>query len=115
MEMTINPDLVKVYRKAEDIAGAILEDDDDPEGKISERIARAAEWCNLGTDGDLTDAERKELRRLADVAQKLEAADAECTRTFAEREETPLGPGYVLKARNHAMAVERYNEVMRSI
>lgn len=60
-----------IYRKALDVAGAILEDDgEEARGtSLSERISRAASWSNLGTDGDLSSKDRAKLRRLAEDAK----------------------------------------------
>jgi len=65
--------LSKIYKAAEDIAGAILEDDDaTPDMKLSYRINRASNWRNMGTDGDLNPSDRETLRALAAEAKKIE-------------------------------------------
>lgn len=65
-------DAKTLYQEAEDIAGAILEDDDAPEGMLlSDRIERAADWANMGTDGDLSPSDRAALRKIAKRARDL--------------------------------------------
>lgn len=57
----------ELWSEAQDIAGAIL--DDVTEGTNAERVRQAAEWRNMGTDGDLTTADRKRLREIADAME----------------------------------------------
>lgn len=71
MENKMDKKLNELYKKAKDIAGAILEDVH-TEGLLSKRISDCAEWINMGTDGDLSPTDRKALRLLA-----KEAAEAE--------------------------------------
>lgn len=61
----------EISRKANDIAGAIWEDRE-REGTLSDQLETAANWRNLGTDGDLTAEDRRELRALAQEARNAE-------------------------------------------
>ncbi len=63
----------EISRKANDIAGAIWEDIcREHEGTLAAQLEAAADWRNLGTDGDLTAADRRELRALAQEARDAE-------------------------------------------
>jgi hypothetical protein len=57
--------------KANNIAGAIWEDREQ-EGTLAEQLEAAANWRNLGTDGDLTAEDRSALRALAREARRAE-------------------------------------------
>ncbi len=64
----------EISRKASEIAGAAW-DDRDREGTLADQLRAVAEWRNLGTDGDLTEKDRRELRNLAEEAEKMTAQD----------------------------------------
>ena len=66
---------VDILKKATSIAGALMDDgltESHDTMSVSERIQWAANWSNLGTDGDLTQSDRNNLRKLAERAKKLE-------------------------------------------
>lgn len=58
----------EISRKANEIAGAIWEDRD-RNGSLGDQLLAAANWINLGTDGDLTDEDRRALLSLAEAAR----------------------------------------------
>lgn len=60
----------EISLKASQIAGAAW-DDRSKTGTLAEQLTTVADWRNMGTDGDLTDADRAELRKLAAKAAKL--------------------------------------------
>jgi len=62
----------RIRRAAYDIAGAIMEvaEEDLEDENLSSQIEQAADWKNMGTDGDLSDADRVALMKLAARAKK---------------------------------------------
>lgn len=59
----------QIRARAQEIAGCIWEGC--IHGTLAHQLRECAEWRNLGTDGDLTDADRAELYELAEEAGKL--------------------------------------------
>jgi hypothetical protein len=59
----------EIFAKASSIAGAIW-DDRDKTGTLASQLDTVASWNNMGTDGDLTDSDRAELRALATAAKE---------------------------------------------
>lgn len=53
----------EVSRAAQAIAGAIY---DDASGSVKDRIEACIDWCDKGTDGDLTSEDRAALALLLD-------------------------------------------------
>jgi hypothetical protein len=54
------------------IAGCAWDDREDRSSTLADQIRAVAAIPRMGTDGDLTDEDRKELRRLADLAEQGE-------------------------------------------
>lgn len=59
----------EISAKASSIAGALW-DDRTKTGTLADQLTAAANWRNMGTDGDLTDSDRAELRELAAAAKE---------------------------------------------
>ena len=55
----------EISRKASEIAGAAW-DDRECEGTLAEQLRAVANWPNMGTDGDLTESDRRKLLALAE-------------------------------------------------
>lgn len=58
----------EISSKASKIAGAAW-DDRSKTGTMAEQLSAVADWRNMGTDGDLTEADRAALRNLAAKAK----------------------------------------------
>jgi hypothetical protein len=55
-----------IESRAQAIAGCIFEE---AEGTLVERLQECIDWQNLGTDGDLSDDDRAQLRELLAEAE----------------------------------------------
>lgn len=64
---------VKIARAASEIAGAAF---DDAEGTLAERLRKAMEHKNLGTDGDLTAEDRDALGLLLEALEGMETRES---------------------------------------
>ena len=70
MSSTTEKTAQEISREASEIAGAAW-DDREKVGSLADQLREVAGWRNMGTDGDLSRADRQSLLSLAEEADGM--------------------------------------------